>query len=90
MKILKKIRISKVLLDNRICIAPMCQYSANNGNPSEWHYNHLGSLMKAGAGLLLIESTAVSKEGMISNKDLSFSIIDEYKFTYIQNAFKSV
>ena len=71
MKILKKIKLGKITLFNRICISPMCQYSGNNGNPSSWHYNHLGNLMKAGAGLLMIESTAVSKEGMISKKDLS-------------------
>ena len=47
----------------------MCQYSANNGN-SEYYF-HLKKLMQAGSGLLIIESTAVSKEGMISKKDLS-------------------
>ena len=57
----------------------MCQYSANNGNPSEWHYNHLGSLMKAGAGLLLIESTAVSKNGRISKKDLTLCNNNNFK-----------
>jgi len=68
---LKKFNIGKEQLNNRICIAPMCQYSANDGNPSKWHYFHLTKLMQAGSGLLIIESTAVSKEGMISNKDLS-------------------
>ncbi len=91
MKILKKIRISKVLLDNRICIAPMCQYSANNGNPSEWHYNHLGSLMKAGAGLLLIESTAVSKNGRISKKDLTLCNNSNFKnFKKLINYLKKI
>ena len=68
---LKKFRLNKEKLDNRICIAPMCQYSASNGNPSEWHYFHLKKLMQSGSGLLIIESTAVSKKGMISKKDLS-------------------
>ena len=68
---LKKFYLNKQKLKNRICIAPMCQYSANNGNPSEWHYFHLKKLMQAGSGLLIIESTAISKEGMISKKDLS-------------------
>lgn len=68
---LKKFSLSKQKLENRVCIAPMCQYSAENGNPSEWHYFHLKKLMQAGSGLLMIESTAVSKEGMISKKDLS-------------------
>ena len=68
---LQNILLSKKKLVNRICIAPMCQYSANNGNPSNWHYFHLKKLMQAGSGLLIIESTAISKEGMISKKDLS-------------------
>ena len=42
-----------------------------NGNPSHWHYFHLTKLMQAGSGLLMIESTAVSKAGMISKKDLT-------------------
>lgn len=68
---LKKFYLNKIKLNNRICIAPMCQYSADNGNPSEWHYFHLKKLMQAGSGLLIIESTAISKEGMISKNDLS-------------------
>ena len=70
MRSLKKIKIAGVQLKNRICIAPMCQYSANKGNPSDWHYNHLGNLMASGAGLLMVESTAVNKQGMISKNDL--------------------
>jgi len=47
---LKKFYLNKKKLNNRICIAPMCQYSANNGNPSEWHYFHLKKVMLAGSG----------------------------------------
>ena len=61
MKVLKEFKINKIKLDNRICVSPMCQYSAKNGNPSKWHYSHLKKLMQAGAGLMMIESTAVSK-----------------------------
>ena len=39
MKSLNNIVVGKVKLKNRICIAPMCQYSAKNGNPTKWHYN---------------------------------------------------
>ena len=48
----------------------MCQYSAQNGKPSKWHYNHLNKLCKTGAGLVMLESTAVNKQGRISKKDL--------------------
>ena len=78
MKILKKLKINKTILNNRICVSPMCQYSAVKGNPTNWHYNHLGKLMKAGAGMLMIESTAVSKQGMITEKDLSLFNKENY------------
>ena len=48
----------------------MCQYSAKNGCFSEWHYIHLKNLLQTDAGSLIIESTAVSKIGRITNKDL--------------------
>lgn len=82
---LKKFYLNKKKLNNRICIAPMCQYSANNGNPSEWHYFHLKKLMQAGSGLLIIESTAISKEGMISKKDLS--LYNKKNFTEFKKLF---
>ena len=68
--IFKKLKINKVILRNRIVVSPMCQYSANNGKPSKWHYNHLSKLIKTGAGSIIVESTAVSKVGRISTKDL--------------------
>lgn len=57
-------------LKNRIVIAPMCQYSAEDGKTTDWHLMHLGSLAQSGAGLLTIEATAVSPEGRISYADV--------------------
>jgi 2,4-dienoyl-CoA reductase-like NADH-dependent reductase (Old Yellow Enzyme family) len=57
-------------LDNRIVIAPMCQYSADEGCASDWHLVHLGHLALSGAGLLIVEATAVSAQGRISPQDL--------------------
>jgi 2,4-dienoyl-CoA reductase-like NADH-dependent reductase (Old Yellow Enzyme family) len=71
--ILKKQKINKVSLKNRIFIGPMCQYSAKNGEPSKWHYKHLSKLSQLGAGLLMLESTAVNRVGRISKKDLLIS-----------------
>lgn len=48
----------------------MCQYSGKNGNPSGWHYKHLNNLCKSGAGLIMLESTAISNEGRITKNDL--------------------
>lgn len=53
-------------LPNRIVIAPMCQYSADNGQATDWHLTHWTSLLNSGAGLLTLEATAVSPEGRIS------------------------
>ena len=57
-------------LANRIVIAPMCQYSAEDGRMTDWHVMHLGSLALSGAALLIIEATAVLPEGRISNADV--------------------
>ncbi len=53
-------------LDNRIVVSPMCQYSANEGVPNDWHLVHLGSRAVGGAGLVITEMTNVSPEGRIS------------------------
>lgn len=57
-------------LDNRIVIAPMCQYSAVEGQATDWHLIHLGHLALSGAALLFIEATAVTPQGRISSNDL--------------------
>ena len=62
--------LGKLALDNRIIIAPMCQYSADNGSSTAWHDMHLGNLAQSGAGLLIIEASAVEPEGRITYGDL--------------------
>ena len=57
-------------LANRIVIAPMCQYSATEGTPGDWHLIHLGHLALSGAGMMILEATAVCAEGRISTGDL--------------------
>ena len=59
-----------VTLPNRIAVSPMCQYSAVDGVPNDWHFVHLGSRAVGGAGLVLTEATAVRPEGRISPDDL--------------------
>jgi 2,4-dienoyl-CoA reductase-like NADH-dependent reductase (Old Yellow Enzyme family) len=61
-----------VTVRNRIWVAPMCQYSAENrdGIPVDWHLVHLGSFATGGAGLVMAEATAVSPEGRITPQDL--------------------
>ncbi|RQZ66486.1 NADH:flavin oxidoreductase/NADH oxidase [Burkholderia sp. Bp9004] len=59
-----------VPLPNRIVISPMCQYSAERGEATDWHMIHLGHLALSGAGLLCIEATAVEPDGRITAGDL--------------------
>jgi 2,4-dienoyl-CoA reductase-like NADH-dependent reductase (Old Yellow Enzyme family) len=63
-------RLGSLALPNRIVIAPMCQYSAEEGAATDWHMIHLGQLALSGAGLMMTEATAVSAEGRISPPDL--------------------
>jgi len=53
-------------LANRIVVAPMCQYSADQGRATDWHLAHWTSLLNSGAGLVILEATAVTEEGRIS------------------------
>ena len=63
-------RVGSLTLRNQIVIAPMCQYSADEGRASDWHVIHLGNLALSGAGLQIVEATEVSPEGRISPDDL--------------------
>jgi 2,4-dienoyl-CoA reductase-like NADH-dependent reductase (Old Yellow Enzyme family) len=63
------LQIGDLELANRIVIAPMCQYSAIDGCLTDWHMIHLGHLALSGAGLLIIEATAVEPAGRITYAD---------------------
>ncbi|HWU75979.1 MAG TPA: NADH:flavin oxidoreductase/NADH oxidase [Rhodanobacter sp.] len=56
-------------LRNRLVVSPMCEYSATDGVPDDWHLVHLGSRAVGGAGAVIAEATAVSAEGRISPQD---------------------
>jgi len=58
--------LHSVTLRNRIGVSPMCQYSAEDGVANEWHYVHLGSRAVGGAGIVIVEATAVAPEGRIT------------------------
>lgn len=57
-------------LRNRIVVSPMCQYSCEDGFANDWHLVHLGSRAVGGAGMVVMEATAVSAEGRISPGDM--------------------
>ncbi len=69
-RLFEPLKFGNLELENRIIIAPMCQYSATEGTPSDWHLIHLGHLALSGAGMMIVEATAVLPEGRITPWDL--------------------
>jgi 2,4-dienoyl-CoA reductase-like NADH-dependent reductase (Old Yellow Enzyme family) len=63
------LRLRGTTFANRVWVSPMCEYSAVDGVPQDWHLVHLGSLARGGAGLVFTEATAVLPEGRISPVD---------------------
>ncbi|PWW08267.1 NADH:flavin oxidoreductase/NADH oxidase [Mangrovibacter plantisponsor] len=59
-------KLKDVVLRNRIAIPPMCQYSAQDGYTTQWHESHYAGMARGGAGLVIVEATAVSPEGRIT------------------------
>ncbi|CAA2141675.1 NADPH dehydrogenase [Hyphomicrobium sp. ghe19] len=68
--LLTPLTLRKVTIRNRIAVAPMCQYSAQDGFANDWHLVHLGSRAVGGAGLVMVEATAVLPEGRITPGDV--------------------
>lgn len=68
--LLSPLTIRGVTFRNRIAMAPMCQYSAENGFAHDWHLVHLGSRAVGGVGLVIVEATGVTSNGRISPGDL--------------------
>jgi 2,4-dienoyl-CoA reductase-like NADH-dependent reductase (Old Yellow Enzyme family) len=61
--------LGSVRLPNRIAVSPMCQYSATDGCMTDWHLQHLMTMAMSGAGLVVVEATAVERIGRISHGD---------------------
>ena len=64
------IDLSGTTVRNRIWVSPMCQYSAEEGMPNDWHHVHLAQFASGGAGLVIAEATSVVPEGRISPGDV--------------------
>jgi 2,4-dienoyl-CoA reductase-like NADH-dependent reductase (Old Yellow Enzyme family) len=69
MKLFQPFRLREIELKNRLVVSPMCEYSAKEGHPTNWHMVHLGSRAVGGAALVFTEATAVSAIGRISPAD---------------------
>ncbi|KAJ7070307.1 FMN-linked oxidoreductase [Mycena belliarum] len=66
----KPLRIRGVEFQNRIFLSPLCQYSAEDGVLTQWHFAHLGGIICRGPGLTMVEATAVSPQGRITPQDV--------------------
>jgi len=63
-------RLRSITFKNRIFVSPMCQYSATNGVPNDWHLVHLGTRAVGGAALVMTEAASVTADGRISPEDV--------------------
>ncbi|KAI2631395.1 NADPH dehydrogenase [Hypomontagnella submonticulosa] len=68
-KLFTPLKIRGLTLQNRIMVAPLCQYSAENGFHTLWHTTHLGGIIQRGPGLTFVEATAVQARGRITPED---------------------
>ena len=66
-RLFSPIEIGGTSFRNRIAVAPMCQYSADDGSATDWHLGHWMSLAMSGAGMVTIEATAVERRGRITH-----------------------
>jgi len=64
------LKLRGVETKNRIIVSPMCQYSADDGMANDWHFVHLGRFALGGAGIVMVEATAVTKDGRITHGDM--------------------
>lgn len=65
-RLFSPITLRGVTVPNRIAVAPMCQYSATDGVPNDWHLVHLGQFAQSGPGLIIAEATGVEPAGRIT------------------------
>jgi 2,4-dienoyl-CoA reductase-like NADH-dependent reductase (Old Yellow Enzyme family) len=68
--LLSPLTIEGVTFRNRIVVSPMCQYSSEEGLANDWHLVHLGSRAVGGAGLIMVEASAVTRDGRITPGDM--------------------
>jgi hypothetical protein len=62
-KLFQPLKVRSLEFKNRIFVSPMCQYSAKDGIPSDWHLVHLGAFAVRGPGLVFSEATSVTPNG---------------------------
>ena len=78
-RIFSPISLGNLTINNRIVVAPMCQYSAVEGSATDWHLMHIGQLSISGSALVFIEATAVEEKGRITPGCLGLYSDDNHK-----------
>jgi 2,4-dienoyl-CoA reductase-like NADH-dependent reductase (Old Yellow Enzyme family) len=68
MSLFSPLQLRSVTLRNRVVVSPMCQYSAVDGAPTDWHYDHLTKFALGGAGLVFLEATGVEARGRMRSR----------------------
>jgi hypothetical protein len=68
-RLFQPMQLRGLTLPNRIFLSPMCQYSADDGHQTDWHFAHLGGILQRGPGLTFVEATSVVAEGRITPED---------------------
>ncbi|MCJ1428969.1 hypothetical protein MMC29_006882 [Sticta canariensis] len=68
-KLFQPLTLRGVKFQNRIMLSPLCQYSAEDGHHTAWHFTHLGGIIQRGPGLTMVEATSVTAEGRITPED---------------------
>jgi 2,4-dienoyl-CoA reductase-like NADH-dependent reductase (Old Yellow Enzyme family) len=68
-RLFSPLKLRDLTFKNRVFVSPMCQYSSDNGLPTDWHLVHLGSRAIGGAALVMVEASAVTPQGRISPFD---------------------
>ncbi|KAF2870229.1 hypothetical protein BDV95DRAFT_76235 [Massariosphaeria phaeospora] len=68
-KLFTPLKLRGITLQNRIALSPLCQYSAEDGHHTAWHFTHLGGIIQRGPGLSMVEATSITPEGRITPED---------------------
>ncbi len=68
-KLFQPLKLRGLTLQNRLMLSPLCQYSAENGHQTAWHFAHLGGIISRGPGLSMVEATSVTAQGRITPED---------------------
>ncbi|MGN1209960.1 MAG: NADH:flavin oxidoreductase/NADH oxidase, partial [Duodenibacillus sp.] len=90
-RLFEPLALGRVTVPNRIAVAPICQCQAKKGQPQPWHFMHYSRMACSGAGLVIVEATAVQMQGRITTRCLALSSLAQKRvFARLVRACKNV